>query len=193
MSIEVLEVEEDVYDITVPKYHNFLLDAGVVVHNSDIVGCVFFDIINYIDKHNYKSKPFLFVHDSIETDVYPFELIEIIDVYKKMLIELPMKRFNTPVKADVTLGKSLGHELELKLFEPSSDYTECTMVLEGHKDEIYDTIDSWKLVYSEVSVLEEEYEDEYISVNELFIVKKSYSPWIGKHRYKGKCAIRIKY
>lgn len=28
-----LESAQAVYDITVPKYHNFLLDAGVFVHN----------------------------------------------------------------------------------------------------------------------------------------------------------------
>lgn len=31
--VEVLEYTEDVYDIEVEKYHNFLLDAGVYVHN----------------------------------------------------------------------------------------------------------------------------------------------------------------
>jgi len=33
VSVKILEYREDVYDITVDKYHNFALDSGVFVHN----------------------------------------------------------------------------------------------------------------------------------------------------------------
>lgn len=35
VSNELINITEEVYDITVPEYHNFLLDAGVFVHNCD--------------------------------------------------------------------------------------------------------------------------------------------------------------
>lgn len=34
-SKKIIKVEEPVYDITVPEHHNFLLDAGIFVHNCD--------------------------------------------------------------------------------------------------------------------------------------------------------------
>ena len=34
-SKKVLICEEDVYDITVPEYHNFLIEQGVFAHNCD--------------------------------------------------------------------------------------------------------------------------------------------------------------
>jgi len=43
--IELLDYKEDVYDITVDKYHNFALDNGVVVHN-----CAGWSLLDLIKK-----------------------------------------------------------------------------------------------------------------------------------------------
>lgn len=50
--IEYLDTIEDVYDITVPETHNFLLDAGVFVHNcDDYHGAV----LNMLDHNGYDA------------------------------------------------------------------------------------------------------------------------------------------
>ena len=33
-SIKKLDKREDVYDLEVPKYHNFAVNGGIIVHNS---------------------------------------------------------------------------------------------------------------------------------------------------------------
>ena len=40
VKIEQLNIEEDVYDMTVDKYHNFAIDSGIFVHNCNI--CVMY-------------------------------------------------------------------------------------------------------------------------------------------------------
>lgn len=58
VKIERVYVLEDVYDITVPKYHNFLLDAGVFVHNchKDLADAVAGCIWNCANSNNIMSR-----------------------------------------------------------------------------------------------------------------------------------------
>lgn len=182
-----------------------------------IVGSVIYEIIKFIEENNLKSKPFLFVHDSIEMDCYPYELIKYAIEVKKLLIDIPLNKFGMPVKADVSLGKSFGHELEMEdIEEVNEDMTECVITLSGYKDEIEETVENWKLAYKTVDIIEYwhwkldengvkvkdengnkikvyEWEPEYISYKELFVVKRSYNKDVGKFRYKGIAKIRIKY
>lgn len=194
VSVITEDMSIPVYDITVPKYNNFALEAGVIVHNSsDIVGCVIYAIQQYIDNHEYAAKIFHFVHDSIEIDVPPFELLSLMANVQVILNKVPIERFNTPSKADVALGKSLGHEIEMKSIKSNDDYTEALITLEGFKDEIDETLDVWRKVYKTVTILDEDYEEIFVSLNELFIVKKAYSMWVGKHRKTGKVTLFISY
>ena len=104
-----------------------------------------------------------------------------------------MERMGLPSKADVTLGKSIGHEIEMKDIQYNEDYTDAIITLEGFKDEIEETVETWKKAYNTVEVLEEEWKEKYISFQELFIVKKAYSPTVGTTRYKGSAKVHINY
>ena len=191
-----LDKPEPKYDLHIPYYNNFALSAGVFTHNSqsaDLTGCVIFDLQKYIEDHGMKSLVFQYVHDSIEVDVYPYEFIQLVDKLKVLLNESPMRRMGLPSKADVTLGKSLGHELEMKDITYNEDYTDCIITLEGFKDEVYDTIENWKDAYKTVEIIEEEWSDKFISFSELFIVKKAFTPTVGTMRHEGKCKVHINY
>ena len=185
--------------------------------SSMIVGSVIYEIIKFIEENNLKSKPYLFVHDSIEMDCYPYELIKYAIEVKKLLIDIPLDKFGMPVKADVSLGKSFGHELEMEdIEEVNEDMTECVITLAGYKDEIEETVENWKLAYKTAEIIDywhwkldengvkmkdengdkikvHEWEPEYISYKELFVVKRSYNKDVGKYRYKGIAKIHIKY
>lgn len=184
-----IKIDEPNYGARMRKAQNFPIQGA----SSDIVGAVIFEICKYIEDNNFKSKLFSFVHDSIEADIYPYELIQMIVEVRKLLINVPIDQFNIPVKADLSLGKSFGHELELKDIETNENYTECVMTLECNKRHFMETFENWKLAYSVVEILEEEWEDSYTSIEELFILKKAYSPEIGTNNPVGKVKVHIKY
>lgn len=167
--------------------------------SSSVVGCVLYEICQYINRRDMKSKPFMFVHDSLEIDVHPDEFIDIISEFRRLLVEIPNHQYGLPSKADFTVGYSLGHELELAKWEPSEDRNSVHMTLEGYRDEIEDTINNWKKVYKTVDiekvyhkkkvngekVVVEGYEDDYFSWDRLFILKRSYDEYVGTVRQHG--------
>lgn len=161
--------------------------------SADLTGGVIFDIQEYIEANNMKSLLIQYVHDSIEVDVYPYELIQLVDKLRVLLNESPMRRMGLPSKADVALGKSLGHEIEMEGIEYNKDFTEGVIELKGYQDEIYETIETWKKAYKTVKILEESYKEEFVSMGELFILRKAYTPTLGTLRHKGKCKVLIKY
>lgn len=171
------------------KSQNYPIQA----QSADLTGCVIFDLQQYIEENNMKSLVIMYVHDSIEVDVYPYELIQLVDKLKILLNESPMRRMGLPSKADVTLGKSLGHEIEMESIEYNEDFTEGVISLKGYQDEIYETIDNWKNAYKTVEIFDEDWKEEFVSMSELFILRKAYTPTLGTLRHKGTCKVRIKY
>lgn len=171
------------------KSQNFPIQG----QSADLTGGVIFDIQKYIEENHMKSLIIQYVHDSIEVDVYPYELIQLVDKLRVLLNESPMRRMGLPSKAEVTLGKSLGHEIEMESIDYNEDFTEGTLELKGYQDEIYETVENWKKAYKVVEILEEEYEDKFVSLGELFILRKAYTPTLGTLRHKGKCKVHIKY
>lgn len=183
-----------------------------------IAGSVLYEVCKYVDKNNLKSKPFLFIHDSLEIDVHPLELINMAVKIKAMLVDLPMDKFNLPAKADLALGCSLGHEIEVKdITDVSTDMTMATIILEGYADEIQETVSNWKEVYNTAEILEyyvydldsnnevkrdiggnkikkyNTWETEHCSYSELFMPKRAFNPLMGQTRQKGCAVVRIKY
>lgn len=171
------------------KSQNYPIQA----QSADLTGCVMYDLQQYIEENHMKSLIVMYVHDSIEVDVYPYELIQLVDKLKFLLNDSPMRRMGLPSKADVTLGQSLGHEIDMKSIEYNEDFTEGVISLKGYKDEIYETIETWKKAYKTVEILEESWKDEFVSMGELFILRKAYTPTLGTLRHKGECKVQIKY
>lgn len=172
------------------KAQNFPIQGG----SADITGCILYEACKYIDDHEFKSKPFLYVHDSIEIDIYPYELIEMIATMDHLLQDRPMERFGIPSKCDFTLGDSLGSENEVDLISHNDEFTQCVLTLSGTESDIRATIENWKLAYKTVDILEEEWGDEkMISIGENFIVKRSYQPNYWTMSRKGKVKVEIKY
>lgn len=192
-----LEVPEKKYDLHIPKYHNFALGCGVFTHNSaasTIAAVILCRIAMYYKENDLKSKIICFIHDSLESDVAPYELIEVLDFEHEILAHGGQDYFGVACKADVSLGYSMGHECELSNFHILNDEkTEAVMTLEGFKNELYDTIGNWKTVYNLVDVIEEEYDDVYTPLAQTFITSKGFDPTIFSHREKGKMKVHIRY
>ena len=106
---------------------NSVIQSG----SSMLVGVTGYQIMKYIIDHKMRSKLVLFIHDSIEQDVAPEELIELSAVVVPMMNNYPDEEFGIPMKTHLILGPSFGQEIEFDKFECNDDFTECTMEGEG--------------------------------------------------------------
>lgn len=146
---------------------------------------VIYEILDYMKHHNLKSKIILFVHDSIEIDVHPDELLIMAVKVLRIMNDYPMSEFGIPTKADIVIGPSIGQELEMTEIETNEDYTEGTMKCEGFEDDFDQLMESWQSVYKVVEWEDiEPPKDHYVSYRELFIPKKAISRFYGMHRRK---------
>lgn len=134
---------------------------------SMIAGCCLYEIMKFIRQHNMKSKVILFVHDSIEVDIHPAEMLQLASQIVPMMNKFPNEQFNMPVKADLVLGRSIGQEVTIEEIHCNEDFTEGEMVCEAYEHDFDALINEWKKVYKSVT-----YED----IDE---PKKKHQSWSG--------------
>lgn len=118
---------------------------------SMIAGCCLYEIMNFIREHNMKSKVILFVHDSIEVDIHPAEMLQLASQIIPMMNKFPNEQFNMPVKADLVLGKSIGQEVTIEEVHCNDDFTEGEMICEADEDNFDALMNEWKKVYKSVT------------------------------------------
>lgn len=118
---------------------------------SMIAGCCLYEIMKFIREHNFKSKVILFVHDSIEVDIHPAEMLQLASQIVPMMNKFPNEQFNMPVKADLVLGKSIGQEVTIEEIHCNEDFTEGEMICEADEDNFDALINEWKKVYKSVT------------------------------------------
>ena len=157
-------------------------NAPVQSASSMLAGCCLYEMMKYIQQNNLKSKVILFVHDSIEVDIHPDEVLALGSQIIPIMNKFPNERFNLPVKADLVLGKSIGQEVEIKSLECNDDYTEGWLDCESTEDHFNALIDTWKEVYPLV-----EWEDidppkeKYKSWSDLWIPKLAIQKGYGEN------------
>lgn len=147
-------------------------NAPIQSASSMIAGCCLYEIMKFIRQNNFKSKIILFVHDSIEIDIHPAEMLQLASQIIPMMNKFPNEQFNMPVKADLVLGKSIGQEVTIEEIKCNEDFTEGEMICEADEDNFNSLISEWRKVYKSVT-----WED----ISEPKIKHKSYSGlWISK-------------
>lgn len=188
--IEIIHYDTPVpvYDLTVPGYDNFVIDlgdnSGVVVHNScvDVAGLILYMICLFIKKESLKSKPFCFIHDSIEIDIHPDETFLMLDKLKPLFNEYPDKEFEVPMASDIVFSCNMGSEIEVCDMQHDDQYNDVTITLKGFESDINDVINTWKSVYYLVEKdesFEETSKDSYVSLRGLFMKKVVISKEMG--------------
>lgn len=181
-----------VYDITVPKYSNFVITddnrTGIVVHNSccDIAGLILYKICEFIKNNNMKSKPFCFIHDSIEISVPPSETFRMIDALTPLFNQYPRDAFEVPMASDIVLGVSMGAECEVVEHIHDNDYQHIELTLNGFKDDLDDLYNNWLPVYKSVTYTDDESSitEERFPRSGLFQKKVTFSEDMGKTKIK---------
>lgn len=157
-------------------------NAPIQSASSMLAGCCLYEMMKYILQNNLKSKVILFVHDSIEVDIHPDEVLALGSQIIPIMNKFPNERFNLPVKADLVLGKSIGQEVEIKSLECNDDYTEGWLDCESTEEHFDALIDTWKEVYPLV-----EWEDidppkeKYKSWSDLWIPKLAIQKGYGEN------------
>ena len=149
----------------------------------DLAGMILYNICDYIRKNNMKSKPFCFIHDSIEIDSHPDEVFRLMDVLTPLFNDYPDKEFGVPMASDVVFSANMGAEIDFSNFSHDEDYNDVTITLNGIRDNIDDVDKQWRDVYRVVDILNEEKTGEtYVSYSGMFQKKVVVSEYFGSTR-----------
>lgn len=163
----------------------------------DLAGIIMYKLVEFLKENNMKSKPFCFIHDSIEIDMHPYEVFPLIDKIKYLFNVYPLEEFGVPVACDVPLGPSMGQECEVEEMEHDDDYNNVVITLGGFIDDIEELVGIWRTVYKVVELVDEEEfkskdKESYVSYADMFLPKKAkVSMKMGTMRYKGSRKIKI--
>ena len=187
ISIEKVNEEIDVYDLSVPKYNNFVVDledgSGVVVHNCDLAGLILYNVCKFIKDNNLKSKPFCFIHDSIEIDIHPDETFLMLDKLKPLFNSYPWETFGVPMASDIVFSSNMGAEIDTVNIDHDEKYNEVNITLEGYEDDINEVIKLWNNVYDVCDLVEnEDLGEKYVPNSGLFQEKVTFSKLMGTYR-----------
>lgn len=160
----------------------------------DIAGMILWNICQYIKEHNMLSKPFCFIHDSIEIDVHPSETFQLIDILQNLFNRYPMETFGVPMASDIPIGPSMGQEIEVENMEHDSQYQNIIIDLKGFKDDIEELQSIWENTYHIVErdlSVDPEIEKIYLPRSGLFQKKVTMSRLIGTERESIKCRFKV--
>ena len=160
----------------------------------DIAGLILYMICMFIKDESLKSKPFCFIHDSIEIDIHPDETFLMLDKLKPIFNEYPDKEFGVPMASDIVFSCHMGAEIDTVNLEHDEDYNDVWITMKGDKEDIDEVLDTWRDIYDLVEKdenFEEEVKEEYIPMKGLFTPKVTISKDFGTTKQKLKTRYHI--
>lgn len=161
---------------------------------SNMAGYILYRADKFLRDNHMKTKPILFIHDSLEFDVHPFEMLVAAQHIITMMNEIPHNEFGIPAKVDLELGVSLGQGLEASNIIINEDGNSGEMIIEGKLANFELLIDKWKSIYSSVEIEElEEPEEVYVPRGDLFVPKLTISRSFGTYEKSVKCKVSVVY
>ena len=108
--------------------------------------------------------------------------------------------WDVPFSSDITIGPSMGQEIEVEDMDYSDDYNEATFVLKGYINDIEQLTEGWKQVYKVVEIEKlkdeegNEKEDDSETISWGLMMSKIKAPiksTFGKTLLKGKRKLHI--
>lgn len=165
---------------------NFIIQG----QTCDLAGLILYNICKYIKDNNLKSKPFCFIHDSIEIDIHPDETFLMLDKLKPLFNEYPWNEFGVPMASDIVFSSNMGAEIETVDLIHDEDYNDVIITMDGFEDDIEEVIKLWNEVYDVCELIESEDKGElYVPISGLFQKKVTLSKLMGTTRKE----VRRKY
>lgn len=190
---------EDVYDITVDKYHNFAIcadgDSGVFVHNSaasTVAGVSIYRVIKSLQKSGLKARGFGFTHDSGDIDLECSSLIKLLKVLPELAEKAPLEKWGVPVSIDIGIGVNGNAIADLEDIEVESDLSGFKCKFEAHENVVDSLIKRLTDANLKAEVSNVKSELDYWDNKELFITRRAYSMYIGEARNKLKGDLIVK-
>lgn len=119
--------------------------------SSDIAGMAGFEVVQDIKNAGLRSLAVCFVHDSLEYDVHPHEIFEMVNLVNYRLNEYPMREWKVPCEAEITIGTTFGRECGISKIQGSAAGWRWT--LKGRADHIDDLHQKMALNY-EIRMIE---------------------------------------
>lgn len=166
-------------DRVLRQSQNFIIQG----QTCDLAGMILYNICEFVKENNLKSKPFCFIHDSIESDLHPDEVFMMLDQLKPLFNDYPMKTFGVPMASDIVFSTNMGAEIEVVELIHDDEYNEVTIKLDGFVDDMNEVENTWNRVYDVCEKLEEELgEKQYVPYKGLFQKKVVVSPDFGSYR-----------
>lgn len=174
------------------KAERLAVNAPIQSAGSCMAGNVMYEIKKFIEEHNLKSKIIMFVHDSIELDIHPDELLAVGQQVIPLMNDYPMKEFGMFTTAELSLGYSMGQELKTPDIICDDNFNEGEFVVDGWLDDFEDWYNNVKDYYKlvEVSDLVDPV-PKYIDMGDLWIPKKAISSKMNTTRYEIKKKVHI--
>lgn len=161
----------------------------------DLAGLIMYQLDKFIYENGFKTKPFCFIHDSIELDAHPMEVFRMIDKVNYLFNVYPVEEFGVPVACDVPIGPSMGQEIEVEEMEHDDDFNDIIITLKGYVDDIKELLEIWNRAYRLVDVLDDgsdSYKKVYVERAKMFLpVKAAISMKAGTYRDKGTMKIHV--
>lgn len=151
----------------------------------DLAGMILYNICKFITQNNLKSKPFCYIHDSIEIDIPPEETFMMLDELKPLFNKYPDENFGVPMASDIVFSCNMGSEIEVCDMQHDTDYNEITITLSGFESDINEVINTWKSVYDLVEKdtdFEETCKQSYVPLRGLFMKKVVISKEMGTYK-----------
>lgn len=151
----------------------------------DLAGMILYNICRFITDNHLKSKPFCYIHDSIEIDIPPEETFMMLDKLKPLFNQYPDDKFGVPMASDIVFSCNMGAEIEVCDMQHDDTYNEVTITLNGLESDINDVIAAWKSVYDVVEkdeTFEETSKESYIPKKGLFMKKVVINKNMGSYK-----------
>lgn len=149
----------------------------------DLAGLILYNVCKFIKDNNLKSKPFCFIHDSIEIDIHPDETFLMLDKLKPLFNSYPWETFGVPMASDIVFSSNMGAEIDTVNIDHDEKYNEVNITLEGYEDDINEVIKLWNNVYDVCDLVEnEDLGEKYVPNSGLFQEKVTFSKLMGTYR-----------
>lgn len=169
-------------------------NSPIQSQSSNIAGYTLASVDRFLRENNMLTRTILFIHDSLEFDVHPNEMLYLAKKIIDIMMDVPNNKFDFLAKVDLEIGISLGQGLEATDVQMNEDHTEGSMVIEGKLSNFEAMLSVWKLVYQKVDYeYLEEPEKIYVPRGDLFVPKLTLSKNFGTYEQMIKAKVYIKY
>lgn len=159
--------------------------------SSCIVGLSIYMVQKALRREGVRAATFGFTHDSGDIDVHPSGLVKVLRILPILAEKYPSERFGVPVSIDIAIGVRGNSQIEIKNVKTYDGDTGFEAKFEGEDSSLEMLIKTLEAERWKVDVDIQDTVDRYTEMKELFITRRAYTHYIGKHQKIRKGYMRV--